>query len=116
MYREGATYQKITVTLGFVSINSAANVIAMGRKKPENKLPYREPVKKRTGKTIFIIKKQVIREKLPETTEGVSILESNDSHCREIIGYHRYCGQPVCDRGSKSYCTDHAKKNYAGGN
>ena len=113
LYRSGDTYTNIAQKLGLTSKNSAANIIARGRMKPENNLPYREIQAKDVVpcRTYFFSgRKKMVRERLPDTTEGVSLLDVKEDQCREIIGHWRCCGEPV-SRGS--YCANHAARNYA---
>jgi hypothetical protein len=43
----------------------------------------------------------------------VTILELGAHQCRSVED-GLFCGRPTCDRGSGSYCEDHAKRYYAG--
>lgn len=110
LYRAGDTYTEIAIKLNLKCRNTAATVIYQGRKQGID-LPRRE-ARERTN--TFVANKPIKKERLPDTTEGVSLLDVNDSQCREIIGHMRCCGKEVVERGSKSYCLEHSNKNYAG--
>lgn len=64
---------------------------------------------KNIGRGYFFPKEKIVKEKMAETSDGVSLLNVNNSQCRELIGHWRCCGKPV---EKISYCTEHYRKNY----
>lgn len=109
MFRDGKSYTEIAVQLR-MKRNQVASVINKGRERGED-LPMRVRVNARGSQSVvFRVPKSMIKTRLPETLEGIALIDTDETHCREMIGHMRCCGKTI---ERISYCKDCAARNYA---